>query len=455
MSQRLKTGVYWVIASLLAVTAVVVLVWTLSRFWPLTDKERQALSWMRDTPPIEGGNGYALLWMLELDGMDDAARERALAADARAWEQSASAVSDMTPSAAAHYPRVVLPSGTRCGDRGQGCLAAVRADPIAYARSHIGHEGLHERIADLGGYDHFSGPWQADATPIIPPLPALQATFDPLSAHALAYLQGDVQGALHGLCSSILAGRRLLSGSDLLAGSMVGAALVEVNGVVLADVLSELPVETALPVACEQAMQPLLAEDMSLCRAMRGEWAMSRRAVRWTGRDATLLFDPDRSEARMAAGNGWACDPAQQRRLAEDEALAPPSPPPAQDRFVCLANAIGCSLVDTAVPHYRDYARRSQDVAAMIRLLAAQRWLRQQSSDPESALPRLPAKLRSSTRVPVVSADGTWLQLQRHARPVAPGQALLRVRLRPDAPLPAAPVDASAHPVGSTTVHSP
>jgi len=49
----------------------------------------------------------------------------------------------------------------------------------------------------------------------------------------------------------------------------------------------------------------------------------------------------------------------------------------------------------------------------MLRLVAAQRWLRQQPGEASVALERLPEALRSPTRAPVLSDDGLWLQVDR------------------------------------------
>jgi hypothetical protein len=53
----------------------------------------------------------------------------------------------------------------------------------------------------------------------------------------------------------------------------------------------------------------------------------------------------------------------------------------------------------------------------MLRLLGAQRWLRQQPEDPAEALQRLPAQFRSPVRVPQLSADGRHLQVPRRSPP--------------------------------------
>jgi hypothetical protein len=72
----------------------------------------------------------------------------------------------------------------------------------------------------------------------------------------------------------------------------------------------------------------------------------------------------------------------------------------------------------------------------MLRLVAAQRWLRQQADPPAQALPRLPASMRSSARTPVLSPDGRWLQIPRRAtaRPDEGITAMLQVPMPATAP---------------------
>lgn len=76
---------------------------------------------------------------------------------------------------------------------------------------------------------------------------------------------------------------------------------------------------------------------------------------------------------------------------------------------------MGCVLTEVAAPAYPAYSSRSQDAAAMVRLLGAQRWLRQQTDDPAEALPRLPVQFRSPVRSPQLSADGRHLQVPRRS----------------------------------------
>ncbi|MBW8774511.1 MAG: hypothetical protein JF596_05465, partial [Stenotrophomonas sp.] len=92
-----------------------------------------------------------------------------------------------------------------------------------------------------------------------------------------------------------------------------------------------------------------------------------------------------------------------------------PVPAPPQHDFGCLSNIMGCVLTDIAHPVYPAYSSRTQDAAAMVRLIGAQRWLRQQAGDPVDALQRLPVQFRSPVRAPQLSADGRRLQVPRRS----------------------------------------
>ncbi len=181
-------------------------------------------------------------------------------------------------------------------------------------------------------------------------------------------------------------------------------------------------------------MRPMLAEEQSLCRAMQGEFAMSRAVIETSveGFGVALVLDRGSTLARSAGNLGWACGPVARAALETDRPL--PVSAPLQRDFGCLSNYMGCVLTDIAGPAYPAYASRPQDAAAMVRLLAAQRWLRQQADEPVEALQRLPAQLRSSMRAPQLSADGHRLQVPRRAPPRSQDEAAwLSVPLRVDA----------------------
>lgn len=409
---RILRGLGW---ALLGLVVLVVLLWTLSRFWPLPAAQREQVRWLEDVRPLPGKNGFALLWTLSYDGLDFAQREAALAADAQHWQAGAAPTMADSALAATHVALKVDSRGY-CRSTGESCLAKARADIPQFRAAHAGHAGLHERLDRLADADRFDSPFQPDGATGFFPMPRYQALLDGSGEHALAFVEGNVPAALAGSCRSVQLGRGLMRNGNTLIDSMIGAAMVRTNVQLLAEMLAELPPDQALPSACGSALQPMQADDQRLCRAMQGEFAMSRGAIETSLQQTgtVLMLDRQHTLGRMALNMGWACDPANDRRLAADTPLV--ATRVGGWDMGCLSNVIGCTLSDIAAPAYQDYAARSQDVAALLRLLGAQRWLRQQADAPEQALQRLPAQWRSSTRTPVLSADGRHLQVPRRAR---------------------------------------
>lgn len=403
----------WLGGALLALLVMVLAVWLLSRFWPLPAAQREDVRLLDVVPPAEGRNGFALLWTLPFDGLDQAQREAAVADDLQRWQTMPTLAPPVSVLAATQAPLALDPAA-RCAVGPVGCLAQVRADPQRFADAHAGHAGLHQRLARLADYDRFDSPFRPSGIEPMP-LPLYTPLFDGTGAQALAYLQGDVAGGIEGSCRAVRFGRRLMRTGSTLMDSMIGAAVVRTHAALLGDMLVEQSPDYALPASCEAALQPLDADEQSLCQAMRGEFAMNKAAIeastQTTG--SRLLLDRDHTLARIAVSFGWACRPAAAEALVAD---APqPVPPPPGWQVGCIANPLGCTLSDIAGPSYAQYAARNQDAAAMLRLLGAQRWLRQQPGPAAAALARLPAHWRSATRPPALSADGRSLQVRRRA----------------------------------------
>ncbi|KAF1015962.1 MAG: hypothetical protein GAK31_01446 [Stenotrophomonas maltophilia] len=394
----------------LAVLLLALAVWLVSRCWPVPAAQRQALAQLDSPVHASGRNGFAQLWLLAYDGPDAAGRERLLAEDVARWQGGLPGQRAGVSVAAERLHAVPLGAGSRCGTRGIDCLAQVRAEPQRFARVHQGHAALHARVADLAGYGHFRSPFVLAPRDVCVPLPALLPLMDPGSAHALAFVQGDHAAGLAGICATLLAGRRLVHGSDALVTSVLGAALVETQARLLSEMLAELPAGQPLPPACHAALQPMGVDEQDLCPALRGEFALSTPALDaesarlpWNG----LVFDVQATRLCMAPHYAWACGSAARQALAEDRPLeVPPAPP---QGIECLSNILGCRLAAIAFPAIQPYAARSQDAAAMLRLVAAQCWLRQQPGPRAQALSHLPAEMRSATRVPELGPDGLSL----------------------------------------------
>ena len=410
----LRNGLKWVGISILSLALAVVVLWAASRFWPLPAEQRDAMKLLQAPLPTRGENGFTALWTLRYDGLDAQGRATVMAQDVANWRSGTPGQRPVSSSAEGHYPATPLSALARCGRRGVGCLAAVRADPEGFASAHAGHDALHQRVAALAGYGHFVSPFEPFGTDPAVPLPAFQPLLDPLSAHALAHVRGESGSALAGACADILSGRRLTGQGDTLVSSMMGAAMVESNARLLADILVELPADVAVPAVCEAALAPMTASEQSLCTAMRGEFALAAAGVQVSSgtRDGhRLLLDVPRTRMRMAPRYAWACAGSAELVAARDAPT--PIPGPARDRFACIANPLGCAVANMAGPDMRQYAGRPQDAAAMLRLVAAQRWVRQQPTAASVALQNMPEALHSPTRTPVLSDDGQWLQVER------------------------------------------
>lgn len=433
---KILRGLGWTLGGLLVLAIVV---WCASRMWPVPESRVLAQQRLEARLPATGRNGYALLWTLPFDGLDARQREQALAEDARRWAADPRGGSIGQTHLAASHAELHSRPGASCGPTASNCLAQVRADPQRFVNAHAGHQQLHTRLDQLAEADHFVSPFQPKGEGILVPLPTYGLVVDATSARALAYVQGDVEGALRGSCRGLQLGRRLVPGGSYLVESIVGASLVQANAQLLADMLVELPADHPLPVECEQAMQPMRADEQSLCRATQGEYAMSRAAIETSASEfgGVLVLDRSSTLARVAGNLGWACGATAMAALEADRPLPVQAPP--QRDFGCLSNVMGCVLTDIAAPIYPAYSSRTQDAAAMLRLLGAQRWLRQQAGDPVDALQRLPAQFRSPVRTPRLSADGSRLQVPRRSPPRSNDEsAWLSVPLAAGAPSTAA-----------------
>ncbi|PZS77627.1 hypothetical protein A7X84_02995 [Stenotrophomonas maltophilia] len=416
---KILRGLGWALAGLLVLAIVV---WCASRMWPVPESRLQAQQRLQARLPADGRNGFALLWTLAFDDLDPGQRDQALPRDVQRWEADPRGKGARPQLAEDHVELRSRPSAS-CGPTASDCLAQVRADPQRFVDAHAGHQQLHARLDQLADADHFVSPFRPKGEGILVPMPTYGLVIDATSARALAYLQGDIDGALRGSCRGLQLGRRLVTGGSYLVESIIGASLVQANAQLLADMLVELPADQPLPAECEQAMKPMRAAEQSLCRAMQGEYAMSRAAIETSAQEfgGVLVLDRRSTLARVAGNLGWACGAAAMTALEADRPLPVPAPP--QHDFGCLSNIMGCVLADIAGPAYPAYSSRPQDAAAMVRLIGAQRWLRQQAEDPVDALKRLPAQFRSQVRAPQLSADGRRLQVPRRSAPRSTGES--------------------------------
>lgn len=406
----------WLAAGIVALVLVVGSVWGLSRVMGPAAAEREALAMIDAPPALAGSDGFAALYTANWD-VPEADQARVLAEDLRRFNAIVPGADGLTPgwtSALQDWPglgsaRADDPAW--CGLRGYGCLERLRAAPEAYAGLLERNAALLDRAAALSRWDHFHNPFPLR---LDTPLPAYQPLTRLMTRDAWRFVEGDTAAGLAGACAGVMQGHRMMVAGDSLIGSMIGAALVDGNVTLLAEMLAELPREHPLPAQCEAVSAlPLVATDAA-CRAMLAEGRFATGALRTQITSAVaakavdqdlpawgtrLLFDPERTAARGAPKFAWYCGEQARELVAQDRPLLDPTPPASRWSLACASNAVGCILADIAAPAYSDYGLRLQDADARLRALAALLWLRGQAGAIDhAALARLPASMQSPSR---------------------------------------------------------
>ncbi|MCC7247913.1 MAG: hypothetical protein IT473_04740, partial [Lysobacter sp.] len=205
---------------------------------------------------------------------------------------------------------------------------------------------------------------------------------------------------------------------------------------------------------CDAAFVAPNAEERSLCRAMRGEFAFvaaglrggeaidGARRVWWKGWADTVIYDPERTVAELAPYFVQYCGEEIDRAIAADDPVIATKMPRDWLRFGCAGNFGGCILAQIAAPDYSVYAKRLQDTNARIELMAGLLRLRGESADvPLSARAEaLATESKTPQRDVASSEDGRGLRLALHA-PAAGGAEVWEV------PLPGSRVSATSSPM--------
>ncbi|MDH5823368.1 hypothetical protein QFW77_10265 [Luteimonas sp. RD2P54] len=442
-------------AVLLGLVVAVVALWGWSRWRGATPAQRDALAVMQREEPQPGRNAFAALWLLGWD-VPEEAQEALAREDARRFAAQVDALPPMDPkrpAAAAAFRSLAedrherLPAErgdgrVACGLRGDDCLAKVRSRPDVY-RSLVERQArLLERAVAIPAYGHYRNafPPAVDA-----PFPDLAGLDLPLTANALAYVEGEVDGALARSCAAATGWRRLMGRSDSLVVAMVASTAANGHARLLADMLGELPPSHPLPAGCAALRADAQAPPAGLCEAMRGEWRLVERNVRqlFAPEDRRPqfdpFFDPGATAALTAQNAAWFCTAEANAALRRDLPQGPPERGGRWWRPECIANASGCILADIGGPAYLDYQHRMLDTEARWRLLRALQWMRERAAeDPatsaRSLLAAMPGELAGSrARALAPTADGAGLRIALFQA----GQDEWKVKLPP--PLAAAP----------------
>lgn len=393
-----------------------------------TDEQNAALALLEDRGPPKGPNGFALVWLLAYD-VPDAERESMLAQDVQRFAQrplgQAEITAGFTSGAEGRYPKAQLRSGDSlyCRWRQEDCLSKVRADADAYARLIAEDAALLARAGALAdyGYVRSTFPPRLDM-----PIPGYQQLAYPLAQHAYAFVSGNTDGALEGVCRDVTTARMMINSGDNLITSMIGAAMLEGNSALLADMLAELPTDRALPASCARAFAPAAPDEFSACTAMRGEARFMFAGMRQIPAEYTrqgplqgvmwpLLFDAEKTVARMAPRLAWYCtQPVRTAVTLDVPAAAPPATTPMRKTpLQCFDNVAGCVLSDVGEMQLTGYQHRLQDARMRLMTMSMLLWLRDDRSDAPMTqrLAQMPQTLRSAQRPLTLAKDGNSVSI--------------------------------------------
>lgn len=434
---KLRKILKWGFVSLLSVFAVVAIAWAISRAMYPTAEQREAIETMESRPGYEGENAFALLWSLDRD-VPASELEQVLAEDVRRFsetplwpdrgeqEQDSDRVEDDYPrfdSVRADYPDLSPSSEDRrmfCGERDEDCLEKVRQDPSAYNALIERNRALLDRVARLHDYEFIRSPFPPR---MAAPMPRYQSASFLRTRHAVEFANGAERQAVAAVCRDIRSWRRLSASSDSLIDRLYGAEnATDHNGALLANMLAEWPVDEPLPQPCDSALAPPGLADVSLCNAMRGEFARVAFSVRSLGdyHEGTLdrlmvplLIDTKATVGLSAEHYEGYCNESRSQRLLADRQPALASQPSIL-RFDCVGNFYGCFLSAIAEPGYTRYEDRTLDHGARLHVLGTLAWMRQQaggSRSPMALLRARPDDLKSPEREIGFGPEGRTLQV--------------------------------------------
>ncbi|WP_193589147.1 hypothetical protein [Xanthomonas campestris] len=426
----LTTFLKWALLSVGVVVALLVGAYALSARWPIPQAQQQALAQLRQPRPAPpaGANLFVALWASPYT-IPNEEQEAVLARDLQRFQRTP--VASGFRSELSRYLRAPAWPATappKCSWAASGCLAQVRSQSRSYAAALAPQAPLMARMASFSQHAYYRDPFPRR---IDSPLPELQGLTLSMTQHALDFVQGRQAQAVAAVCSDAQVARVLLRSDESLIVTMIGGAMLRGNADLFASMLSELPVNAALPAQCASAFAPLRVEDSSLCGALHGEarivdavyaqmlGEMDQRAQRWYDRAVLKFFDAERTRALTAPNYTWACSDAVRKQLVQDarvddSALAPL---PAKD-VACVANAVGCVLADAQYSDGGNYQRQLQDTAAAMRLIGVVLWLREHPDARPLAqrLHELPDELVRPARAITIAAQGQTVQVPRYAR---------------------------------------
>ncbi|MCX7555865.1 hypothetical protein OS187_03355 [Xanthomonadaceae bacterium JHOS43] len=374
----MKRMLRWSGIVLLSMLALGVVLFAVARLSGPTSVQRSALALLDADEALPGRNAFPLLWLLDYDvpasqWMAIVEEDVARIEDALARREAGEAMGiDHQSVAAGRFARISSDTNAPpyCRMRDADCLTTVRAGREAYALRLEKERALLDKLRSLPDYGHYRNLFPPN---LYVPMPRFQALGMLGTANALDFVEGRTDAALAATCRETMAWRRLSVHGDSLIVAMIGAAMVNGNAQLFAQMLAELPREHPLPAECTGAFDPAtLSPD--LCPAMRGEaryatWMLQSRESQPSNPFAALLYDPEGTRAMLAPTHAYACTDEAREHMLADMPIPPAPQPDSLWRLECADNIVGCVLADIAAPAYVDYLGRMQDVQAMLRVM--------------------------------------------------------------------------------------
>jgi len=320
------------------------------------------------------------------------------------------------------------------------CLRVAKEQPQALADALKPYTDVLERMQELATHGHYYSPLPKHGNLQWPNTRFVSLS---LSAHALQHVNGDSQAALTGLCHDANSGRMLIRDADNLLIAMTGRRLLTDSVDLAAQIIAELPVDTPLPEICTTAFARFSPQEISLCPAMRGEFAFIHSYIAVEEK----RFNFQASEGHGPTASGWnqvlaldaqtkstVCQPETAARLLADEKFKQPPPPSSTWLNQCTEENPVCMYARMAHPEYASYVHRMQDTAAQLQMMQVILWSRQHyrpEADHPSLLEIFPPDLYISRYRPLtLSQDGLALEVPAYSPRVdAPVRLLLPAAL--------------------------
>lgn len=397
-----------------------------------TESQQAALATLaRPMPPVVGRDGSDAIWLLDHD-VPEAQRAAVATQLLRYYDERDALTSagrqpeaDRLVDPLSKFPAYAKFPGNEaglCEEADRNCLATVRADPAGTEATMQRHQAGLRAVLALSAYDGVRTSLKPTLTQAIPTFSSQRKL---VRTHfAQMFARGMKDEALAGLCGDIGAWRRLGGNTDMLIGSMVGAAYVRHDLALLGEMVAELPMDARLPSACDAALAPSKDYELDLCPAIRTEFhgventissGITSKDARRPGRAlAGLAIDNEHFLATIAPAYAQYCDPAAVQTARLDRSWKGKVAAPRCASMDKLSDPLGCVLIDlTGDNNYSRYLDRRTDLAATLALMRTVLWLREQSSDPNDWPGKLATRPASVglRREPTIAGDGSEISI--------------------------------------------